>query len=65
MTLDVYDVRGRYVKTLQSGPMDAGTHAAFWDGSGGGTDRVSAGIYFARLSVAGGKSVQTRVVVLD
>jgi hypothetical protein len=65
VTLDVYDVRGRYVKTLQSGPMDAGTHQAFWNGSGGGTERVSAGVYFARLSIAGGKSVRTRIVVLD
>jgi hypothetical protein len=43
--LEVFDVVGRYVMTLQNGFMSAGEHVAVLDGW-----KLSAGIHFARLS---------------
>ncbi len=49
MTLKVYDAAGRFVCTLESGPMDAGSHVAVWDGRDASGERVAAGVYFARM----------------
>jgi uncharacterized repeat protein (TIGR01451 family) len=53
VTLAVYDVSGRRVRTLARGFTPAGEHAVAWDGSDEGGERVGAGIYFARLQSAG------------
>jgi flagellar hook assembly protein FlgD len=65
VSLDVYDVSGRYVRTLQSGPLDAGPHESFWDGSGRGGARVAPGVYFARLALADGGAINSRIVVVE
>jgi hypothetical protein len=51
--VDVYDVRGRLVRTLESGPSSAGIASIVWDGRGSGGERLSAGVYFLRLENAG------------
>jgi hypothetical protein len=49
--LVVYDVAGRLVRTLASGPSMVGRHRAVWDGrSGDGHPSVS-GVYFVALGV--------------
>jgi len=53
MTLKVYDAAGRFVRTLESGPMDAGSHVAVWDGRDASGERVAAGVYFARIQTDG------------
>lgn len=65
VSLDLFDVSGRYVRTLQSGPLDAGPHEAFWDGSGRGGAHVAPGVYFARLALADGKAINSRIVVVE
>ncbi|MEZ5064919.1 MAG: S8 family serine peptidase [bacterium] len=54
VSLDVFDVQGRRVRSLVSGPVDAGRHQAVWDGRDSGGQRVASGVYFVRLDVAGG-----------
>ena len=51
--LDLYDVRGRLVRTLVDGPCAAGTHPAHWDGRDAAGVPAAAGIYFLRLEAAG------------
>ena len=51
--LELYDVRGRHVRTLVDGVRSAGTHAAAWDGRDGSGGPAAAGIYFLRLEAAG------------
>ena len=46
--MDVYDVLGRRVTELASGPMEAGTHDALFNGVG-----LAGGVYIVRLSVDG------------
>jgi hypothetical protein len=63
VTLRIYDVQGRAVRTLIDQDAAAGMFRATWDGA---DDRGSArsGVYFARLSV-GGKALETRKLVLQ
>ena len=64
VSLRVFDVHGREVRTLVRDTRSAGSHAVTWDGRdehGGG---APAGIYFLRLEAAG-EALARRVVKLD
>ena len=56
VTLEVFDLHGRRVATLDSGVREAGGHTATWNAP------VSDGLYFVRLAVPG-RSLSARVVV--
>jgi hypothetical protein len=60
--LDVFDVAGRRVRTLDAGALSAGEHSVTWDGADASGRRVPAGSYFYRLQV--GERVETSRVVL-
>lgn len=62
--LEVYDVTGRLVRTLASGWVAGGTRRVPWDGRDAVGARAPAGIYLVHLN-AGGRVVQTRVVLLQ
>jgi subtilisin family serine protease len=61
--LGVFDVAGRFVRTLVDGPLTAGSHARTWDGTDATGRSASAGVYFARLEF-GGRQESTRLVLL-
>ncbi len=50
-SLRVYDVRGRLVRELGAGPIDAGFHEVPWDGRSQTGGSVGSGIYLYRLEV--------------
>ena len=52
-TLGVYDVSGRCVRLLASGPFSAGEHRFAWDGRDEQGADAPAGVYFSRLEYAG------------
>jgi hypothetical protein len=54
VSLRVYDLLGREVRTLVDDLHGAGYASAIWDGTSGAGLPVSSGIYFVRLEVAGG-----------
>jgi hypothetical protein len=61
VSLRVFDVGGRLVRTLADGAMlQAGTHSYEWDGTGDGALAAS-GLYFVRLD-AGGRTETVRTV---
>lgn len=60
--LSVFDLRGRLVRELVSGQMEAGSHEVMWNGRDGRGQMSATGVYFARLSSADG--VQTVKMVL-
>lgn len=62
--LAVYDVAGRLVRTLQSGPRESGAYSATWDRTDSAGGRVSAGVYFVRLKGEGFRETR-KVVALD
>jgi hypothetical protein len=55
--LELYDARGRLVRTLVSGRRDPGRQEAVWNGRDAAGRRVPSGVYFARLRAAGCDSV--------
>ncbi len=62
VTLAVYDVAGRLVRRLVDNRLEAGVHAASWDGRDEHQRAMSSGVYYYRLSV--GDFDQTRSMVL-
>jgi hypothetical protein len=62
VTLSVFDVQGRMVRTLIDQDAAAGPFAVQWDGRDDGGTRLDRGIYFARL-VAGTRTVEKKLVL--
>jgi hypothetical protein len=52
-SLEIIDVTGRRVQSLVAGWRPAGTHSEHWDGRDAAGRPVAAGVYFARLAIAG------------
>jgi hypothetical protein len=61
VSLRVYDVHGRMVRTLVDRNEVAGPHTVIWDGTDASGRRVSSGTYFARIE-AGTFRQEARVV---
>ena len=59
LTLNIFDLRGRLVRTLIEGEVSAGDHAIVWDGLDGRGQPTSAGMYFYRLSMETSRSQLT------
>jgi hypothetical protein len=51
--VSVYEVSGRLVRTIASGPYGAGYQSAVWDGRDGAGHMLASGIYFLRSQSAG------------
>ena len=56
VTLRIYDVAGRLIRTVVDSPLPAGIHRLTWDGTDSGGRAAGTGIYFAKWSagIAGG-----------
>ncbi len=52
-TIRVFDAAGRVVRTLMDSPVEAGEHAAVWDGTTDTGNRAASGVYFVRMEAAG------------
>jgi hypothetical protein len=63
VTLQIYDLAGRRVRTVLSGSAGEGSHAAHWDGRNEAGQRVPGGVYIARLATSLG-SHSAKIVVL-
>jgi flagellar hook assembly protein FlgD len=60
--LAVRDIQGRMVRSLVSGPLDAGRHDLTWDGSDASGRRCAAGLYLLDLHAAGERATQRLVL---
>jgi hypothetical protein len=63
LELAVYDLAGRLVRVLASGPARAGRATIAWDGRDGSGARAPGGVYLVRLK-AGAHSCNRKLVVL-
>jgi flagellar hook capping protein FlgD len=63
VALEVFDLTGRRVRTVDAGWREAGRHEARWDGMGATGQAVPGGVYFYRL-VADGQALTRRLVAL-
>ena len=64
VSVGVFDVAGRLVRTLREGPAQAGEYDATWDGTTERGDRVGSGVYFVRVRV-GPETLERKVVLLN
>jgi hypothetical protein len=53
VTLRVYDLAGREVRTLVDRDVEAGEHKVVWDGTTDSGQRAASGVYFVRMEAAG------------
>ncbi|MBN2365616.1 MAG: T9SS C-terminal target domain-containing protein [Calditrichaeota bacterium] len=49
ISLEIFDINGRHLKTVENGILRAGIHRRIWDGKDSAGKEVSSGIYFCRL----------------
>ncbi len=62
VSLVIYDVTGRRVRTFLDGYREAGAHTVMWDGTNDRGEAAASGVYFYRLKAAGFE--ETRKMVL-
>jgi hypothetical protein len=63
VTLQVFGVDGRLVRTVRAGRLPAGPHALLWDGTDGGASPASNGVYLYRLTADGVASSRQMLLV--
>ena len=63
VTLDVYNVKGRFVSRILEGERKAGLNSVTWDGRNESGAAVDSGIYFYRLSM-GSLSISKKMILL-
>jgi flagellar hook assembly protein FlgD len=61
--VEIFDTRGKRVRTLFEGELEPGTHAMSWNGRTSSGESTGSGIYLYRLSVDG-ESVSRKMVLL-
>jgi flagellar hook assembly protein FlgD len=64
VSLEVYDVTGRLVRTLVDGPLAAGSHAIQWDGRSKAGQLLPGGVYLYRIR-SGADQVEKKLVLID
>ncbi len=62
VTVDVFDIAGRRVRSLPAGTYPAGPHTLAWDGRDDAGRRLPPGVYFARMSEGAGGAGTVRIV---
>jgi flagellar hook assembly protein FlgD len=60
--LQVYNLRGQRIRTIEAGKAIAGRREIIWDGKGDGGGRMASGVYVVRMRVE--DVVQTRKMML-
>lgn len=60
----VFDVQGRRVRTLQSGPLSGGVHALQWPGTDDAGRQLPTGLYFYQLRVEGEPTQRLRTLLI-
>ena len=62
VTITIYDISGRIVKTLISKTQAAGFHQVSWDGTDDHGVKVGSGVYLCHL-LAGGRSQMSKLII--
>ncbi|MCP4545195.1 MAG: T9SS type A sorting domain-containing protein [bacterium] len=63
VSLSVYDISGRLVKSLVNNKMIAGDHEVVWNGKDSNGERVASGVYFYKMS-AGDYTATDKMILL-
>lgn len=63
VALRVYNVKGELVKTIADQHFEAGMHDVSWNGRNSGGNQVGSGVYYAKVSAAGGATDVIKMVM--
>lgn len=63
VSLEIFDITGRLVRTITAGTLSAGRHERVWDGRDDGGGRASSGVYICRLA-SGGRVATSKILLL-
>jgi hypothetical protein len=63
VSLQIFDLQGRLVRTLEEGTFDQGRHESFWDARNNAGATVSSGIYFVSIH-AGDLTEFSKIILL-
>jgi photosystem II stability/assembly factor-like uncharacterized protein len=63
VSVEIYDLTGRKVRSLAAGRRGAGGHELRWDGTNDSGRRVASGVYFVRLDTGRGAVTRTLNIV--
>ncbi len=63
VNLEVFDLRGRRVRTLARGAHAPGSWTVVWDGAGADGRKLPSGVYFCRMSAPGFSAVRKMVLL--
>ncbi|HET9253516.1 MAG TPA: FlgD immunoglobulin-like domain containing protein [Candidatus Eisenbacteria bacterium] len=63
VTIRIYDIAGRLVRTLVDGPAQAGPHAVRWNGATNEGSSTASGVYFYKIEYPDG-AVSSRKMIL-
>ncbi len=63
VTLNVYDMSGKLVKTLINGNVNAGTHSVVWNRTDNSNNKVAGGVYFYKMNANNGTLTKKMIVV--
>jgi hypothetical protein len=63
VSVGVYDLAGRLVRSLRKGPAQAGRYDVIWDGTNADGEAVGRSVYFVRVRV-GNETLERKVVLL-
>jgi photosystem II stability/assembly factor-like uncharacterized protein len=61
--LEIFNSKGQRVKTLLKSRLQPGKHIYVWDGTDNHNNKVSSGVYFYRLEVAGEKHIKQCILL--
>jgi len=61
--LDVYNIKGQHVRTLENGLLNQGVHSVVWNGTDDNNQNVASGVYFYRLT-ANGQSETKKMLLM-
>ena len=64
VSLDVFDISGRRVRSLIDGQLPTGAHEMTWNGDNAHGNTVAAGTYFLRLTSSHGEQLTKRVTLV-
>ncbi len=62
--IDIYNIRGKKVKTLINKRQRPGYYKISWDGKGNNNKEISSGVYFYRMSAGNAAFVKIRRMVV-
>jgi flagellar hook assembly protein FlgD len=63
VTLRVFDVTGRVIKTLVEETKTTGAYAVVWDGTNDRGEKVASGVFFYQFEAPGYQSAKKLVIV--